>query len=53
MGGACSMNGEEEKCVYVAGGKARGKEATRRRWLDNIRMELCCHSACPDHRKKK
>jgi hypothetical protein len=39
MGGACSRNGGEE----VVGGKARGKEPLgrpRRRWLDNIRMDL-------------
>jgi hypothetical protein len=43
MGGACSMNGGEEECVRVIGGRARGKEATRKtksRWLDNIRMDL-------------
>jgi hypothetical protein len=28
MGGACSMNGEEEERVWVVGGKARGKEPT-------------------------
>jgi hypothetical protein len=30
MGGACSMNGGEQERVYVVGGKARGKEATRK-----------------------
>jgi hypothetical protein len=29
VSGACSPNGGQEKCVYVIGGKARGKEATR------------------------
>jgi hypothetical protein len=32
------MNGKEYERVWVVGGKARGKEATR--WLDNIRMNL-------------
>jgi hypothetical protein len=30
MGGACSRNGGEEERVEVVGGKARGKEATRK-----------------------
>jgi hypothetical protein len=30
MGGACSPNGGEEERVWVVGGKARGKEATRK-----------------------
>jgi hypothetical protein len=30
MGGACSMNGGEEERVLVVGGKARGKEPTRK-----------------------
>jgi hypothetical protein len=30
MGGACSTNGGEEERVEVVGGKARGKEATRK-----------------------
>jgi hypothetical protein len=30
MGGACSMNGEEEERVKVVGGIAREKEATRK-----------------------
>jgi hypothetical protein len=30
MGGACSMNGGEEKCVCVIGGKAKGKENARK-----------------------
>jgi hypothetical protein len=30
MRGACSTNGGEEERVYVVGGKARGKEATRK-----------------------
>jgi hypothetical protein len=28
MGGACSMNGREEECIYDIGGKARRKETT-------------------------
>jgi hypothetical protein len=37
------MNGGEKERVEVIGGKARGKETTRRtrrRWVDNIRMDL-------------
>jgi hypothetical protein len=30
MGGASSTNGVEEERVWVVGGKARGKEATRK-----------------------
>jgi hypothetical protein len=30
MGGACSTNGKEEERVKIVGGKARGKEATRK-----------------------
>jgi hypothetical protein len=30
MSGACSTKGGEEKRIYVVGGKARGKEATRK-----------------------
>jgi hypothetical protein len=30
MGGSCSTNGEEEKGVEVIGGKARGKDTTRK-----------------------
>jgi hypothetical protein len=43
MGGACGPNGGEDKHVYVIGGKARGKETTRRprhRWVDNIKMDV-------------
>jgi hypothetical protein len=42
MSEACSTNREEER-VYVIGGKARAKEATRkpsRWWVDNIKMDL-------------
>jgi hypothetical protein len=37
------MNGGEEECIYVNGGKARKKETTRKTkmWLlDNIMMDL-------------
>jgi hypothetical protein len=30
MRGACNMNRGEEKRVYVIGGKARGKETSRK-----------------------
>jgi hypothetical protein len=43
MGVECSTNGEEEERVQVVGGKARGKEPLgrpRRRWVDNIKMDL-------------
>jgi hypothetical protein len=43
MGGACSTNGGEGEHVQVVGGKARGKEATRKTktWVqNNIRMDL-------------
>jgi hypothetical protein len=43
MGRSCSTNGVEEECVYVIGGKARGKKTLGRpgrRWVDNIRMDL-------------
>jgi hypothetical protein len=30
MGGPCSTNGGEEEHVLVIGGKARGKETTRK-----------------------
>jgi hypothetical protein len=38
VGGACSPNGGKEKCVYIIGGKARGKKTTR--WVDNIKTDL-------------
>jgi hypothetical protein len=42
MGGACSTNGGEEERVYVVGGKARGKETTRRTKTEVVgyRMDL-------------
>jgi hypothetical protein len=30
VGRACSLNGGKEKCVKVIGGKARGKETTKK-----------------------
>jgi hypothetical protein len=30
MGGAFSMNGGDEECIYDIGGKARRKETTRK-----------------------
>jgi hypothetical protein len=44
MGGACSTYGGRERCVYrVLMGKPEGKRPLgrpRRRWEDNIRMDL-------------
>jgi hypothetical protein len=43
MNGSCSTNGGEKELVYIIGGKARGKRPLgrpRRRWVDNIRMNL-------------
>jgi hypothetical protein len=43
MGIAFSMNGREEGCVYIIGGKARRKETTRKtkiRWVGTIKMDL-------------
>jgi hypothetical protein len=43
IGKACSTNGREDESVWITGGKAREKELLerpRRRWLDNIKMEL-------------
>jgi hypothetical protein len=44
MGGPCSTDGVEEVRVWIIGGKARGKKRPlgrpRRRWADNIRMDL-------------
>jgi hypothetical protein len=41
MGGACTTNGGEEERVLV--GKQQGKRPLgrpRRRWVDNVRMDL-------------
>jgi hypothetical protein len=40
MGRPCYTNGGEEECIQDIGGKARRKETTRHRWLDNIKMNL-------------
>jgi hypothetical protein len=44
MGGACSTNGGEEERVYDIGAKARKEKRPlgrpRRKWVDNIEMEL-------------
>jgi hypothetical protein len=43
MGGACSTNGEKRKAYRFMVGKPEGRGPLgrpRRRWLDNIRMDL-------------
>jgi hypothetical protein len=43
MGGACSTNGEKRNAYRLLMGKPEGKRPLgrpRRRWLDNIRMDL-------------
>ena len=43
MGGACGAHGGGEKCAQGSNGETRGKEAIegpRRRWEDNIKMDL-------------
>jgi hypothetical protein len=43
LGRACSTNGGDEECIYDNGGKAGRKETIgrpRRRWVDNIKMDL-------------
>jgi hypothetical protein len=43
VGGACSTDGGNEKCVHDFGWKACREETTRktrRRWEDNIKMYL-------------
>jgi hypothetical protein len=43
MGRACNTNGGEDECIKAIGGKARRKRPlgrTRRRWVDNIKMNL-------------
>jgi hypothetical protein len=44
IGGTCSRNGGEEERVYrILVGKPEGKRPLgrpRRRWVDNIRMDL-------------
>jgi hypothetical protein len=43
MGGSCSTNGEEEEAYRLLVEKPEGKRPLgrpRRRWVDNIRMDL-------------
>jgi hypothetical protein len=44
MGSSCSTNGEEKKNTYrIVEGKPEGKRPLgrpRRRWMDNIKIEL-------------
>jgi hypothetical protein len=43
VGGTCGTNGREEERVYVIGRKPEGKRPLgrpRRRWIDNIKMDL-------------
>jgi hypothetical protein len=43
MGGSCSKNGEKRKAYTILMGKPEGKRPLgrpRRRWVDNIRMDL-------------
>jgi hypothetical protein len=43
MGGACSTNGEKRNAYRLLVGKPEGRRPLarpRRRWLDNIRMDL-------------
>jgi hypothetical protein len=43
MGGPCSKNGEKRNTYRLLVGKPEGKRPLvrpRRRWLDNIRMDL-------------
>jgi hypothetical protein len=43
MGGSCCTNGEKRTAYRLLVGKAEGKRPLgrpRRRWVDNIRMDL-------------
>jgi hypothetical protein len=43
MGGTCSRNGGDEKCVQKLAGNPEGKrhlERFRRRWQHNIKMKI-------------
>jgi hypothetical protein len=42
VGRAYSTNEEEQECIYDIGGNAsrRPLERLRRRWVDNIKMDL-------------
>jgi hypothetical protein len=39
MGRACSTNGEKRNAYRISVGKPEGKRS-RRRWLDNMKMDL-------------
>jgi hypothetical protein len=39
MDRACSTNGGEKECIQDIGGKQEGNRP-RRRWVDNIKMDL-------------
>jgi hypothetical protein len=43
LGGACSTQGRDEKCLQNVDGKTEEKRLVgrpRRRWVDNIRMDF-------------
>jgi hypothetical protein len=43
MGGACSTNGEKRNAYKLLVGKSEGRRPLgrpRRRWVDNIKMDL-------------
>jgi hypothetical protein len=43
MGRACSTSGEEAECIRIVVGNPEGKrplEKPRRRWLNNIKIDL-------------
>ena len=51
MGGACGTYGRGEKCAQGFGGKLEGKRPLgrpRRRWEDNIKMDLEVGKGCAD-----
>jgi len=40
MGRACNKYGVEERCIQGFGRETWGKETTRCKWADNIKMDL-------------
>jgi hypothetical protein len=49
MGRTCSTHGRDEKCIKVLVGKPERKRRLgrpRRRWEDNIRMDLTGEEVC-------
>jgi hypothetical protein len=40
MRGMCSTHARAEECIQYLTGKPKGKKRCRRRWDDNIRMDL-------------